>query len=492
MDAVDAVGAAANGVGALASMPPPEPRALCVRVAEVEGAIARGQVAALRERYAGELRGPPSAARSGAVFATRLLLDSPAARLRAFDEDARAHPDGVLGPMGACWVAADAIARDAFKDRCEVARARAPDAALVEAALARAWRRRGAFHEALAAAQRALVVDPSCPIALMERATLLDTLGDVEGALAAWLRARASQASCAVCTFEAARLVEELRGPAAALVHWEEVLRLEPASVEALRRVGAALASTDPARALASYESAIAAGDRTPQTHLAAAELASARGDVRKALTLAEGAVRVQPAHVDAWRLVLAWALQTGEETRAHAAATELLRLADGDVAALWALARSARARHDLVQAVAHYAAARRALAAGQAQGQGQRLPPRDIEALQREHRRLLDELKVKGPPARGTAAQVVSSTKVSAERMFADRLKSLPRSQKAGFRGTLELAVTVAQTGAVDDVDIIRDTLNDPVVVASVVAHLRRATISGGPQRYVFQMDFQ
>jgi hypothetical protein len=45
---------------------------------------------------------------------------------------------------------------------------------------------------------------------------------------------------------------------------------------------------------------------------------------------------------------------------------------------------------------------------------------------------------------------------------------------------------------GAVDTVDIERDTLADPAVAASVVGNLKRATIVGAAKRYSFTLEFQ
>jgi hypothetical protein len=104
-----------------------------------------------------------------------------------------------------------------------------------------------------------------------------------------------------------------------------------------------------------------------------------------------------------------------------------------------------------------------------------------------KEHAQLLKELKVADKGAKGSANAVIGSVKRTVQDVFVERLK-----KKKTLRGMIEVAVTVSATGTVEDVEIVKDTLADPSVAASVVANLRRANISGGAKRYSFTMEFQ
>lgn len=464
--------------------------ALCRVLAEVEDAQARGSLAALRARYGRPLGEPPSSARSAAWLGALVSLPSPAERTRVLAAEERSSSSAGLGDVASCWLAADAISQDPLPTACDALAADPRRAALAELAKARAARRRGATEKALASAVRTAELDATCAVAHMERARSLAArghAGDADAALAAWARAAQLYAPCFLCAVETAQLLERERGMAAAAPAWDAVRSLEPGRADVERRYAAALASTDPAAALAAYERALAAGERSVPTLLAAAQLAQALGDARRALKLADEVVQLQPVHLDGWRLVLSLALQTGDGARARAAALELLDLSAGDIAALLALGRAARAEGDLAEAVRHYDAAAKALSRGDAAA-----PPAEVDALTREHRALLAELQAAGRPARGSAGQVVEAVKASVERFFVQRLGRVPPGRKSAMRGVLEVALVVSAVGVVDDVEIIRDTLEDPVVVASVVAHLLRATITGGARRYAFQMEFQ
>jgi len=110
-----------------------------------------------------------------------------------------------------------------------------------------------------------------------------------------------------------------------------------------------------------------------------------------------------------------------------------------------------------------------------------------DLEAFKAVDAQLLNELKVADKPAKGNANGVVYAVQHTVQGLFVDRLR-----KKKGMKGSIEVAVVVSEAGTVDDVEITKDTLGDPPVTASVVANLRRASITGGAKRYSFQMDFQ
>jgi tetratricopeptide (TPR) repeat protein len=375
---------------------------------------------------------------------------------------------------------------DQATGRCQMAQDRLKHAALVDVARAELHRRRGAFEEARTAVDRALATDQGCTAALIEEARLREARGESAEALAAWDRARKAWPRCYLCAVEAARLTESATGKEAAVPLWEAALALQPDSPEALKRYGAALAGLDDGRALQAYERAIAAGQADVATLMGAAILA--RGDVDKSLSFAERAVQAQPNDIDAWRHVLALAQQKSDGEKVAAAAGELLRLLPDDILARAALARDARSGDRLVDAVVHYDHVARAMTAGRASN----VAAEELKALQKEHAALLTELKVADKPARGSANTVVAAVQRTVQGLFVERLKKSPAAKKGTLRGMIEVGVTVSESGAVDEVEILQDTLGDAPVTASVVANLRRSTITGGAKRYSFQMDFQ
>lgn len=472
-------------VAEVEAKPDVDPRELCLVKAEIDDAMSRLELAEVRARYERD-----AAASRAARFGALLTIQNEQDRFRAFHDDSVANPNSAVGPLGECFVYAGWKMADQASGRCQMAEDRLRSGAVVEVARAELHRRKGALDAALGAVERALALDGTCAAAHIEAARVHQARGDDEQALGAWERARATWPRCYLCLVEAAKLKETRAGKDAALPLWEEALALQPDSLEALKRYAAALAGVDDAKALEAYERAIGAGGSDVATFMGAAQLAAAGGasQADKALGFAERAAAAQPNDIDAWRLILALAQQKGDGVKATAAANEVLRLVGEDLPALLALARDARANGRLVDAVLRYDAAARAIAGGRTAA----VAAADLEAAGKEHAALLAELKVATRPAVGSANSVISSVQRTVQALFVERLKKLPAAKKGTLRGSIEVGVTVSAAGAVDDVEIVKDTLGDPAVTASLVANLRRATVTGGAKRYAFQMDFQ
>ena len=465
-----------------------DPAALCLVKAEVDDAASRLKLANVRERFA---RAAPTdrSARFGALQA----LSEDQERFKAFHEDAGQNPTSAVGPLGECFIYAQWKMADQAAGRCQTAQIRLTGdkdkaAAIVEVARAELHRRRGQLEQAQARIDAALLIDKTCAAALMEGARVAQARGDHPKAFALWEGARAAWPQCYLCAIEAARLSEITSTRAAALPLWEAALALQPDAIDALKSYGAALAGVDDKRALAAYEKAIAAGHSDVSTLMGAAQLAAAAGAVDKAIGFAEQIVQAHANEIDAWRLLLSLSLTKADAARSLKAAGEILRLVEDDLAALVVLARDARAKDQLIDAAARYDAVARAFAAGRTSG----LQPGEVEAVTKEHKQLMVQLKVAERPAKGTAASVIASVKNTVQALFVERLKLAKQpATGAKIQGMIEVSVTVSEGGAVDDVAIIKDTLGDPVMAAGVVANLRRAKITGGAKRYSFQLEF-
>lgn len=457
--------------------------ALCQRVAEAEDALASGQARELRDRL--EAAGPADRAkRFGAIFAIANDQD----RFRAFKEDGAAFPQSPLSALGQCFVYAEWKMEDQATGVCMSADSALGGAAIVDVARARLMRRKGSLDAAVSLVDNALSRDASCVAAMIEGARVHSARGDADKAFASWERARAAWPGCFTCAVEAARLADASPERARAIPIWEAALAIQPGSPVALKQYAAALASTEPAKALAAYQRAVEAGASDLPTLLGGAQLAASAGDVATGLSFAEKAAALQKNEIDAWRLVLSLSQRRndaaqGDPARAAAAAREVLRLVDEDVPALLVLARQARAAGALVEAVVRFDAAGRAIAAGRTTG----ADAADLEAAKKEHAALLAELFVAGAPAKGKAETVVRQVQGAVQKLFLERLK-----KKKGLAGTLDVAVTVSAAGTVDSVEIVSDSLGDAAVAASVVANLQRANISGGAKRYSFTMELK
>jgi tetratricopeptide (TPR) repeat protein len=453
-----------------------DPAALCQVKAEIDDAASRLKLADLRTRLEKDAA-TDRAARFGALLSIQNEQD----RFHAFHDDTEQNPKSGVGPLGECFVYAAWKMSDQAQGSCQMADDRLRGAAVVDVARAELLRRKGNLDEAQNLIDNALSTDNGCAAALIEAARVQQARGDAEKALASWERARAAWPTCYLCAVEAAKLAEASSGKDAAVPMWEAALALQPDSAEALKRYGAALAGVDNAKALSAYERAIDAGQNDVATFMGAAQLAG--DNVDKGLAFAEKAAALQPNEIDAWRIILALAQKKPDAVKARKAAGEILRLVDEDVPALLVVARDARQNGQLVEAVTRFDAAARAIAGGRTGG----LLAPDLEAARKEHAALLAELKVPEKAPKGNASAVVSAVQKTVQGLFVERLK-----KKKGMKGTLDVGVTVSAAGVVEDVEIVKDTLGDAAVTASVVANLRRATITGGAKRYSFTMDFQ
>ena len=465
--------------------PEVDPAALCTVKAEIDDAASRLRLAELRAKLEHE-----APADRAAQFGALLAIQNEQDRFHAFHNDGVAHPDSAVGPLGECFVYAAWKMGDQASGRCQMADERLKGAAIVDVARAELNRRKGALDAAQTLVDNALSVDNGCAAALIEGARIQEARADKDKALSSWERARQAWPQCYLCAVEAAKLTEASTGKGAAVPLWEAALKLQPDSPEALKRYGAALAGVDDKSALEAYERAIAAGSHDVATFMGAAQLAGA--DVDKGIAFAEQAAKAQPNEIDAWRMVLALSLkrqsvEKGDPAREVAAAKEILRLVDEDLPSLLVLARDARTTGNLVDAVLRFDAAERAIAAGRTGT----LDAAALEAAKKEHASLLGELKVDDKPARGNASYVIWTVQKTVQGLFADRVRKMA-AQKKVLKGSIEVAVNVSESGSVDEVDIVKDTLGDSPVTASVVANLRRSSITGGAKRYSFQMDFQ
>lgn len=471
--------------------PPPadvDGAALCQVVAEVEDAMAQGRAREARSKLEGGSILEGGSADRAQRFGAMLAIANDQERFRAFREDGVEHPASPVSALGQCFVYAEWKMEDQATGVCMSADTALKGAPIVDVARARLMRKKGAFDAALALVDNALTRDASCAAALLEAARVHAARGDADKAFAAWERARATWTGCFTCAVEAARLADASPDRSRAIPLWEAALAINPGSPVALKQYAAALAISDPQKALGAYQRAVAAGADDLPTLLGGAQLAATAGDVATGLAFAEKAAGLQKNEIDAWRLVLALAqrrndVAQGDAARAATAAREVLRLVDEDVPALLLLARQARASGALVDAVVRYDAAARAIAAGRTTG----TEPADLEAAKKEHAALLSELHVAATPAKGKAESVVRQVQGSVQNLFLERLK-----KKKGLAGALDVAVVVSASGTVDSVEIVSDSLGDAAVAASVVANLRRANITGGAKRYSFTMELK
>lgn len=462
------------------------PREACQVKAEIEDAISRLRLAEQRARYETDEEGG-RAARFGAL----LSIQNDQERFRAFHADGDANPQSVIAPLGECFVYAGWKMADLAAGRCGDAEKRLQNGAIVDVARAELLRRTGMLDEAKRVVDKAVAADVKCVAAVIEQARVNQARGELDAAVASWESARFAWPQCYLCAVEAAKIVEAGKGKQAAVPLWEAALAIQPDSADALKRYGATLAGVDNARALQAYERAVAAGQTDVPTLMAAANLAvtmGGAGAVDKAIVFADRVVAVQPNNLDGWRLVLSLAQQKKDAKRTVTAATEVLRLAGEDLPALLALGRQAHATAQFVEAVLRFDLAARAIAGGRTAG----LSAAEVTAAERELSSFRKELKIAEKPASGGANRVIAAVQGTVQGLYVERLESAARDKRAKPGGTIEVSVTVTAAGTVDEVEIVKDTLGDPALTASVVGNLRRAQVSGGAKRYSFGMDFR
>jgi hypothetical protein len=462
---------------------------LCDAIVDVGDAAARGALAARRQHH--EINAMSD---RHAAFAAMLALPTPEERFRAFHADSERFSTSGVGVLGECLVYASWSKMGPEAARaCDLAASKlGPTAVVVEVARVES----AVLHDrnpqqALARADAALAIAPTCSALHVERARARAAFGDLRSARDAWAEAAAAAPKCFRCLVQQAALEEEIdtgpAGRAASVSLWEGALKLAPDHPETLRRFAAAIAGLDDARALRAWEAAIAAGARDYPTVFAAAQLAarnaSSPAELDVALGYAKRAADVAKQDPEPRRLVVELAVRRGAVDEARAAAARVLELVADDVLANAALARIAVASGPLVDAVTSYDAAVASL------DRGAVVDAAVASAIRAEQAGLLARLQVndaKRPT--GTVNAVANATQRALQTLWRDRI-----AKKSTTRGgTLTVVVESAADGHVLSTQLRADTLGDPEIAAAAVAWLSRATISGGARRHTLDFILQ
>jgi tetratricopeptide (TPR) repeat protein len=461
------------------------PTRLCRIVADVDDAAARNALGVLRLRYDAEADDRAS------EFGSMLSRAKNEERFRVFHEDEMTRPLSVVGVLGTCIVYSDWKMPGQRGTSCRKASDRLAalggDQALLRYADALLQWRQGDAKGALSTVSEALTTSPNCEALLFLRARVTAAAGaDVTAQRQAWAGAEAGVPGCFTCAIETGKLVEQAEGKAAAAAAWERALKVAPDHAETLRRLAAAVAGIDDARALNAYAAAVDAGARDFATLLAAAKLAAqlakTPAENERALGFARRAVDLGRSDPDARRLMVDLALRTGDLATASTAARALLELAPDDVLAHGALARAAMKAEEFSEASLHYEAVARSVAAGHTAGLDAAL----LTALTAERRALLDMLGVShSTRAEGTPATVVQNTQRVLKKLWQKRVTQ----STTAVSGVITVTIETDASGNVINVIIKNDTLNDKLLTAAAIASLRRSTIRGGAKRYT--LDF-
>ncbi len=95
--------------------------------------------------------------------------------------------------------------------------------------------------------------------------------------------------------------------------------------------------------------------------------------------------------------------------------------------------------------------------------------------------------LQVREPGVRGRPDRVVAMVRERAQELFSARLK-----HDNSLKGGIDITIVTRDGGRVTDVHIVRNSLADAAVVASVVGNLRRATVVGPARQYAFTLEFR
>ncbi len=461
---------------------------LCRVVADVDDAALHNALGLLRVRYDGM---PDDRA---AAFGAMLARPKNDERFRVFHDDERTRPQSVVGPLGSCIVYSDwkmaAQREPVCKHAAERLAALGSDDALIRYADAVLQWRQGDVDGALATVTAAATRSPSCAALPLLRARLSIIKGvDVPTQKQVWADAEAAMPGCFTCAIEQGKLIEQTDGKLAAAAAWERALKVVPDHADTLRRLAAAVAGVDDARALAAFASAVDAGARDFATLLAAAKLAAALAktpaEVDRALGFARRAVDVGRSDPDARRLVVDLALRAGDLNTAATAARALLDLAPDDLAAHAALARAAMKDEAFADAAQHYEAVATEAAAGRTAG----LDKATLSALAAERVALLDRLGVSDEArAAGGPATIAQNTQRTLTKVWRKRVEE--KALTTG--GVMTVVVETNASGRVVDVVIKSDPLNDKLLEASAIAALRRTTIWGGAKRYTLDFTLQ
>ena len=457
----------------------------CLILAEVQEAQQRPDRETSRARMAAVAPGDRAAA-----LGAMMLLGDEGEILQALVDDSKRHKQSVVGPLGECFLLRATRKSDRAIAACDRA-ARLFDRDSLGLAVVDAARGRQLLETRAAPRGRALIAQarqraPDCAAVLMVSAR---ASGDVEQALEGWRAAERAFPGCSLCAAEQARLIADSQGRTAAVEHWERALKLGPGHPDILRRLAAAVAGVDDARALVAYESAIESGAADYVTLMAAAHLASAASSspedprLQRAVAFARRAADQASTDVEARRLIIELAVRRKDDAQALQAAQELLAIVPDDLLAHIALARLSRGQGKLTDAVIHYDAAARILA----NGAPSVVDEATASAVRAEHAGLVGDLAIDAKGFSGKPDAVIRGVQRAVRKVFVARLK-----ENASMTGTVVIRVQTNSTGAVDEVVIENDGLGDSAVVASIVGNLRRANFLGGARRYSFDLEFR
>jgi tetratricopeptide (TPR) repeat protein len=465
---------------------PPPPRvdaaALCEMHAVVDDAIDRGAREAIQKDLAARTEGDADALAYGRMLA----IENDKERWEAFKRhrnDNEGKSGAVVGNLGECLIYNQWKMPDQAKMPCERVQKAVPKLALVDVASAELAVRRGDLDGAQEILTAARDNKDACVPVLVALGRVEAARGDDAAAIASYQAAEEIWPACFGCLKGRADLVAKTDGEDAAIPLWESALKLVPDDASTLQRYAAALVGKDDNKALVAYETAIETGAATFETLVAAAALAEKLGDTLKAIDYAEQAARVQTDSVDNWRRLARLYESRKEQDSIDRAYGEILRLLPDDVAAHAASGKSAQARGEYLIALDHYQAV-----SAQKAPEGEDEATATIRASVLEaYGALKTELNVLDPGPTGNPNRVVNRVQSAARVVYERQLKTNRR-----LKGTVALTVRTKKDGTVENVQIQNDTLQDALVVASVVGNLKVSNIDGGAQRLSLELAFE
>lgn len=329
------------------------------------------------------------------------------------------------------------------EERYRAALAVRPDDARANAGLGLVLLDKGKTDEAKAALAKSYASWPDQPKVLRALYQLARDGGDLPnaakyGAALAELSPRDRQARKAI-----ADLRFELGEKAEAAKEYERLLRLGDPDVEVLRRLAAIYRETSDGEAEERVQQQLAAVDKaSPEPCIRMAELMTARGAVESAEGQLLEAIARDPARSDAHLM----------------------------------LARSRLKREDLYEAAESFRAA--------AAGKGAAADDAKKEGAELEKKFKLPARKPKGDV--NSINWVVSGT---LNDLYGERRKSNP---KIAAGGLLKLRVRIDKEGVVQGVDVLSDTVGDPVLAAHAYLALKDSQYEKKKREPVFEFELK
>jgi tetratricopeptide (TPR) repeat protein len=158
------------------------------------------------------------------------------------------------------------------------------------------------YDEALASYDRALLLEPGDDLAHYNRGLVLQQRQDLQGALAAYDRAIALNPGSLLAHFHRGVVLQKLGLPEAALGAYARTLELRPALAPALFNQGNVLKDLGrTAEALASYDAAIAADANHAEAHSHRGALLQQLGRRDEALAAYQRALAIRPDYAEAY-----------------------------------------------------------------------------------------------------------------------------------------------------------------------------------------------